>query len=281
MSYDAFEISAEGGAPVELFTITVGNESPPYRMTSAEDFVTVAGDLYEAIEGLKRGKTEAGGQRRAGEFTVELPSSHAFIVRYAGAIPGKRVTLTVRRYHRQDTPTPELRMVFDGRIESIKLEENGHNATLTARSPLAALSHTIPREGYQTRCNNVLFDDRCTVDRTNPAFRLLNASVTSVDGRFIEVASALSYDDGWFTAGRATIDNDSDHRMIVTHSGSTIELLTPFPVPPTEITLYAGDNHTLTTCVLKFNNGINFRGHHFVPKRNIFIDGVLHHSDIV
>lgn len=282
MTYDAFEISAEQGSPVELYVVTFGSETP-YRYTSAEDTLIVGGETYDP-EVIKRTKSEAGPRKRAGEFSVELPSSNPIVLRFAGIIPGKRVALTVSRFHRLDTPTPEVRTIFDGLVESVKLTQNGHLATLTARPAIAAASQTVPREGYQTQCNNVLYSTRCTVDRTDSSFRVLNAMVDAVSGRTLTVSAATTFPDGWFTAGRASIDGDSDHRPIVSHVGDQIELGLPFPADPTTVTLYAGCAHTVAVCAAKFGNvsngGLNFRGFAYVPTRNPFQDGIMKTTDL-
>lgn len=273
MSFATYETSVEFGAPVELYEVTIGVEQP-YRFTSSEDQVTVAGFDYGPVASVKREKEESGPAKRANEFRFEMPAGHAFPRRYAGTIPGSRVRIIVSRYHRGDGGSPEVRRIFAGFVESIAISRGGHLATVISRSELAAMSHTIPREGYQAQCNNLLYGTRCTVDRTDAAFRAHNASVSSVDGRTLLVAAAASFPDGWFNGGRAEVALIDDHRMIVSHVGSTIELHVPFATEPDLVTLYAGCAHTREVCHEKFDNQINFRGFDRVPKRNPFTDGL-------
>lgn len=273
MTYHAHETSVEGGSPVELYTIQVGTEQP-YLLTSSEDEVTIDGDVYTP-ETIKREKAEDGPPKRSAEFSFEMPAGHGFPRRYAGIIPGARVSLRVARYHRGDGPTPQLNVVFDGWIETVKVERHGHLAKVIARQTLAALSHSIPPDGYQSQCNNVLFGPRCGVDPTNPAFRAFEADVDGVDGRILTVSAAATFLDGWFTGGRASVDGDADHRLIVSHTGTEVELILPFVEPPDTVTLYAGCAHNLPVCVDKFGNGINFRAFHLVPRRNPYADGVV------
>lgn len=274
MTYKEWEESDEGGEPVELYEIQVGSEVPTYKYTSSEEGVTIASFDY-VPEAIKRAEAKSGARERNDEFKVELPAANPFCLRYAGAIPGARVKLIVSRYHRPDGATPEVQEVFYGFVESVSVTGNMHNAELTARSTLAALSHTIPREGYQTQCNNVLYRARCGVDDTDPQFRVLNGIVDAVDGRVLYMSQASKFPDGWFAAGRCTIDSGQDQRMILRHEGDEIEVSVPFPVDPTLATIYAGCAHKLTVCVDKFDNGINFRGWHAVPNRNPYSDGVL------
>lgn len=273
MSFDTFESSVEGGTPVELFEFTIGSETP-FRYTSAEDSQSVGGNTFTP-QAIKRTKIEDGPRKRAGEFAIELPSSDPFVVRYSGIVPGARVSLVVSRFHRADTPTPEVQTLFDGLVESVQLSKNGHLAKVTSRASIAAITHTFPSEGYQTQCNNILYGAvRCQVDRTDPTYRALNATVDGVSGRILTVSQAGLFPDGWFQGGRATIDGDSDHRMIISHVGDQVELMGEFPSPPTIATLYAGCAHTLAICKSKFDNVLNFRGFAFVPTRNPFSDGL-------
>jgi len=273
MTFNSFETSPDSGEPVELYEIRIGSETP-YRYTSSEDTQTVGGNVYTK-ESIKRSKTQDGLKQRAGEFSVDLPSSNPFVLRYAGTVPGARVTMIVSRFHRGDTPTPEVQQIFDGLVESVKLTDGGHLATVTSRAAIAASSQTIPQDGYQTQCNNSLYGPRCLVDRTNPLFRSLDATVDAIDGRLLTVSAASIFADGWFRGGRATINGDSDHRMIRSHVGDQVELLTPFTEAPTIVTLYAGCKHSVSACKEKFDNVTRFRGFAYVPNRNPFIDGVL------
>jgi uncharacterized phage protein (TIGR02218 family) len=272
MSFDAFEVSLESGQPVEVYTFQIGTDTP-YRYTSAEDEVTVGGNTY-IPKAIKSGKTQEGGQKTT-EYEIELPGDDPFVLNYAQTLPGKLVTVTVTRYHRADLPTPELRTFFDGSAESVQWTENGHRAKVTARPRIAASGRVMPIDGYQSQCNNVLYEGYCQANPNSAANRLENASVVSSSGRTLTVAGAAAFPDGWFQAGRASIDGESDHRMIISHVGNTIELLTNFPQTPTLITLRAGCAHTLPVCVSKFAQGVNFRGFHAVPTRNPFTNGVL------
>lgn len=272
MSFQEFEVSLDGGQPNELYELRIGAEDP-YRFTSGEDDVTIAGLVYSSVT-AKRSKIEAGPQKRSAELTVTVPSSHPFVLRYVGIIPGKRARLTISAYHRSDGATPEVVVRFFGFVETVKFQKNGHEAVIVARSDLSAFSQPMPVEGYQTQCNNVLYGTDCGVDRTDPAYRLLNAGVDFADGRFLTISGAAAFDDDWFAGGRATIGNGEDHRMILAHTGNEIELMFPFPSAPSEITLFAGCAHVLPVCAVKFSNGVNYRGHFFVPFRNPYTDGV-------
>ena len=271
MSWDAIETSTESAQPVEVYTLQIGADTP-FRYTSAEDEVTIGGDTY-VPRAITSDKTSAGDQT-AQEYSITLPGDDAFCLNYAQTLPGKLVTVVVSRYHRTDTPTPELRTFFDGVVESVQFTKNGHTAKVTARPRIAASGRIMPIDGYQTQCNNVLYEGYCQADPNSSANRLADAAVASVVGRTLTVAGAAAFPDGWFTAGRASIDGESDHRMIIGHVANTIELLTNFPSEPTTVTLRAGCAHTLPVCVAKFGQGTNFRGFHAVPTRNPFTDGV-------
>jgi len=271
MTYDEYEISPESGRPVELFVFTIAGST--YRYTSAEDDVVVDSDTYEATA-ISRGNSGDGAAKRDGSFEIELPASNEVAQLYVNIIPGARVRIEVTRYHRDDTPTPDLVEIFSGFVEAVDFIDDGYKAKMRARSALAGLSRMMPRYGYQSQCNHVLFDADCKISETASAYRLLDTIVTSADTRFLTIAAAALFVDGWFTGGFVEEAGSTDFRLVLSHVGDQIEMMLPFVETPLTVTLYAGCAHTVGVCKSKFDNVINYGGFAWVPTRNPFESGI-------
>lgn len=276
MTYASNETSVESGQPVEVYQITAG--STVYYYTSAESDVELASQTYTAIAGLTRGKNEEGPDRRDRDFTLEVPTANPIARLFIGTLPGYRVRLRVSRFHRGDTPTPEVVQVFDGYIQSARFKENAKVAILTGRTAIASIGRQIPRLTYQSACNHVLFHETtCKVDDTSPLYRASVLSVASMVGNVLTVSAGISgtYVDGWMTSGFVEAVGGSDFRLILNHVGDTLELLTPFPTAPISVNVFAGCAHDLDACHDKFDNAPNYGGFPFVPTENIFNEGIV------
>lgn len=276
MTYDAHETSIEGGRPVEVYRFQVG--ATAYFYTSAEDDVTLSAQEYEAIP-ISRGETTTGANERDADFSVTLPTSDPVAQHFVGTLPGVVVRLTVRRYHRGDTPTPQVVLVFDGEIESASFSKNMMETTLVARAVMASHGQTIPPRTFQASCNHELYNPlTCKVDDTSPAFRASNKAVTSQVGNLLTVAGLGAYAPGWFTAGFVESVDTGDFRMVLDDDGAgNLTLLMPFPSEPVTVNVFAGCSHLPDDphgCGPKFNNGDNFGGFPAVPTKNPFESGV-------
>ena len=271
MSYDAQEVSTEGGQPVEAYTFTIGATS--YRYTSSEDTVQIASIDYTPVP-IKRSEIKRDGVRGAEDVTITLPSDNAVAQLYAGVLPGDRVGVTISRFHRGDTPTPEVVTAFTGYVTNVSFDSDANEAIFTASPDMIALSKSTPAYGYQSQCNHVLYGAACGV--SEGSYQLAGASVSSVTGYDVEVPSASAFADGYFTGGFvSTTGAATDYRMVIAHVGSTLTLMFPFPSDPSTLDVFAGCDHTLATCKSKFDNVVNFGGYAFVPTRNPFSVGIV------
>ena len=81
----------------------------------------------------------------------------------------------------------------------------------------------------------------------------------------------------WFAGGYITYRNNEtgalERRSIKENSGTTVTV-TAFPLGitdgKTEVTMYAGCDHTHGTCKNKFNNIVNYGGQPYIPILNPF-----------
>ncbi len=214
---------------------------------------------------------------------LSVSGENEFARKYINVVPGNRAKLTIQRFQRGDILSPDIVTLYVGYIQSVKFSQDGYSATIATLSIAAATSRTIPRYTYQGLCNNVLYDDACGVDDTDATWRLSNATVLTVDGADITVDGADAVVDGYYTGGFVEALGGQDARLILEHVGTTLTLLQPFPFDAVSqvVNVFAGCDHTISTCGSKFfttedptSNVINYGGFAFVPTKNIFESGI-------
>jgi uncharacterized phage protein (TIGR02218 family) len=190
-------------------------------------------------------------------------------------IPGSRARVTVSRVQRPDFPNPEVVTLFDGYIQKVQFVENGVKAKVVAGSITSILDDQIPSRTFQAQCNHVLYDDGCQVDDTSASFRH-TGQVLTVSGSTITVFDTDSFSNGWFTGGSVERTGGGDSRLVLDHTGTSLQLLLPFPddVTGENVVLLAGCAHTSTVCSSKFSNIANIDAFIWVPKKNIFATGL-------
>jgi uncharacterized phage protein (TIGR02218 family) len=270
MTYSGNETSTEGGRPVEIYVFTTGGTIQRY--TSAEDEVTVGVNTYEPVA-IRRSDTADGPEEREHDFTFELPSSDEVAQLFAGVLTGDRTRVTVSRYHRGDTPTPEVVVIFDGYVQSARFTDDLAVCRITARSVISSLGRQAPARTFQAMCNHVLYT--CRVDDTDSSFRASAVSATSQVGSLLTVSGLGAFAAGWFTGGYVEEIGTGIRRLILNDDGAGgLTLLVPFAVAPTTVNVFAGCDHTGATCQSKFDNLINFGGFPFVPTKNPFSTGL-------
>jgi uncharacterized phage protein (TIGR02218 family) len=271
MSFNTFETSVETGEPVEFYSIIVGTSN--YYYTSGEDARTIGGNVYNPIA-ISRGKIDLSREQRTNIVDVLLPSDNPFALSYVATIPGQEAKLTIYRLHRDDTPSPEVLVMFEGSVQSVSFEQNSKVARLAVIPASDAASRTIPRFTFQSACNHVLGDARCKIDENLFKF---TGTVSAVSGNVITIPGANAFGPGYFTAGRVDLSSITDSRLVLAHTGDLLTLLLPFGVNVLgqPVTAFAGCAHDPTTCFSKFNNTINYGGFDFVPLKDIFRNGIL------
>lgn len=272
MAFDTLEEGLESSRPLELYTFTVG--STTYRYTSAEDDYVDGVNTFTAVQGLGRTALTAGGPTDSvGTLTVEMPGTDAIAQLYIDGIPGVIPTVSIERVQRTDGSKATI---FDGTIRSVSFENSGYLAKFEIVPAFSGIQREIPRFKFSSLCNHVLYDDRCQVDDTSASFRLSAAACTAVSGNTITVTGADANGDGYYTGGFVQTSSADDRRLILDQTGTVLTLLLPFTTSPlgSNVTVFAGCDHTIATCSSKFSNVVNFGGFAYVPTRNVFQSGL-------
>jgi len=273
MTYDAQEISLADGQPVEFYEFTLGPNQ--YNYTSAEDDIVIGAITYTAIA-ISRSNIALGSESAQEVLTITMPSNLAPADEYISVVPGQICNLDIHRYHRTDAGL-ELITIFKGLLRSVAYTDNGYNADISLVPVNNGFNREVPRYTYQSLCNNILYDNKCSVSQSSYQY---TEQVTDVTGATITVAGLAghgTYTDGYFTGGFVQLGT-TDWRLIIDHNGTTgiLTLLLPFQNSPlgSNVDVFAGCDHTMPVCVSKFSNGANFFGFSFIPTRNIFRSGI-------
>lgn len=274
MTFEAQESSVEGGQPVEVYRFVVGADE--YRYTSGPSAETVDALVYQPLA-LSRGQLLQSPEDQDGIVEMEVPGDNAFARLYINIVPPRPASIVVQRFHRTDTPTPEAVGIFQGFVSAVKFSKDGRVATIVARPHLAVANRTLQRFEYQVGCGNVLYDEFCQVDETDPTFRAANYTVSAVSGSTITVPGLASgYAAGWFVGGWVEVLSPNDLRLIIAQSGDVLTLLMPFhgDVLGETVNVNAGCAHNVTDCTTKFSNYGNYGGEPYIPLIDPNVSGV-------
>lgn len=267
MTYGAFEAADELGRPIELYEFSYGLTT--LRYTSAEDQVTYSANDYLPRPMMRTAPTVQSGGTNRQQMEITVNADDPIAQRYVGIVPGETVQVVVTRFHRGDSPNGVV--IWVGRIVSAKFEQNGRVCKLFSVSSESALSRPCPGRKYQGLCNHVLYDDFCQAVKASNKH---TGAVTDVSGDNVTVTGVGSQGTSWAVGG--TVEYDGEKRLVVAQSGNVLTLRLPFPSSPDgqNVDVFAGCDHTLSTCESKFSNAINFGGFPYVPTKNPFNTGL-------
>ena len=272
--YDVLERSLQDSHPLEVYLFALGTDAFAY---TSRGKITTVGSVEYVPESIARSAIEYGADSRSRTLTVTVPASNAFARRYVEIVPGRKATLSIFRLQRDETPTFATQTLwFKGEVQSVRFTEDGQSADIALRSLEGAKSRNIPRFTFMGSCNHFLYSPGCGVDSS--LFNTIGIATAGGDTSVLTHSSASGQVDGYWRGGYATpTAGDQDFRLILAHSGSTITLLLPFSTDVTgqSIQLFAGCDHDIFgDCSQKFDNVLEYGGHAFVPRKNIFETGL-------
>lgn len=266
MTFELIETSSFEGTPIELFEFT--RPGSTFRYTSHDEDITVAGTLYTGIFPIERTKIEASSDPGRNPIKVKASSDLPFATQYVEAPPGDVINLTIKTFHENDV-NGEVIVIWIGRVTNVSFQ--GEEATLRCEPIFTSLKRPALRRLYQTACPHLLYGPVCTANRLT---FLVPSAITVTDPLTYTSAEIGAQADNYFSGGFITWDNSGvvERRTILTHIGTSITINSPIPDISTgqSIDIYPGCDHTLATCVNKFNNVDNYGGFPFIPEKNPF-----------
>lgn len=263
--YNDWENSVSDGAPVECYRF-VGTFRT-YRYTSADEEVVLGGETYVPVAS-RRNNIRSGVQTDDTlALEIQMPYDTQVVKDYAYAESPPSLTLEVFRVHRGTSFASDFILLWKGKVASFNVD--GRMARIRVPSIFSrALQGDVPNAYWQRPCNHVLFDSRCGLSRAN--FSTLT-TVTSVGVAAFNVVDD-GFTDGFLVAGEAVVTRTGERRLILSNQANALTVKHPFVDMRVddEVELTAGCDHSFSTCKAKFNNGVNFGGHPFIPDDNPF-----------
>lgn len=248
--------------PVELYHIWT-ESGIHWRYTSGDSTITFEGETFLPAT-IKRGKIEFNEEIESTKVTFEINYIAQPQIQYLATNPVDITWVQVLKLFRDSSPY-SASTLFIGTIKNVSFQ--GLSASTECTGFEHFLKRIIPRFRYQPSCSYFLYDDFCTINKTN--FQL-DTDVTTIDdtGLVITNSDFALQDDDFYSLGYLEFNNTK--RMIIYHIGDTIKIRYPITelVATDSITVFAGCNKTPEICRDKFDNILNFGGMPYVPIDN-------------
>lgn len=265
MTFDAREVSAYDGRPVELFEFA--REYQYWRYTSADRVIETATAGTYQPRAISRSAIEVSAEKQRSNITVTGPRDLEVADLYRVTPPTITITLVVRQLHQGDN---ELATIWTGRILSVEFV--GAGAQINCEPVATALRRVGLRRMYQRQCPHVLYGVGCGVNRTS---FVVFGSVDSIVGNVANVPQAGNFPNAYFAGGYLEFEvalGIYERRFITDQTGGALTLATsPYGMKGgMAVRLYPGCDHQLTTCNSKFSNTANYGGFPFIPLKNPF-----------
>lgn len=262
MSYDSDEKSISDSAPVELYEFVLPTQT--IRLTSGPVAITFAAQVYTPAA-LARTSVPVATQTSSTEVNVDLSLTSALTQAIVTGIIPSKITVTIRRY--QSVSAAAI-ILWTGYVADVRIK--GGAATLRIASLYAELLETqISKAVLQRTCNHVLYDARCTVARGAGVATTISSTTNA--GRTLVVSTVSGAIDSFYRHGEILHPITGERRTVLEQVGTTVNIISPFPSGITNAyTLFAGCDHRVDTCKVKFANMINFGGHPILPVSNVF-----------
>lgn len=263
MTYESREISMQLGEPLELYEFKHNDEI--LRFTSARSTVEYLGHEWEPTL-IKRAGIEYTTDNGRNNLKLTVTRDFAIAELFRVMPPSTVVLLTVHRVHAADG---DGAVVWAGRV--LECDWSGSTATLNCEPVSTSMQRNGLRRMYQRACPHVLYGGQCKVIKEEFSFI---TDIEFISGLAFSTLALESFDSGYFSGGyfEVLIEGHLERRFITEHVFTLIKFNAPLPglnVGAT-ITLYAGCDHTLTTCKDKFDNTDNYGGMPFIPRKNPF-----------
>lgn len=146
-------------------------------------------------------------------------------------------------------------LIFIGKVTHAASQ--GYQYTLDIASLKCQLSANITQR-YSKVCRAEFCDRRCGLSIQNYIHK---AKIKYKEAHviYIEEIAGQDFNHGFLLNGQERIP-------ILNHDQEKIELLYPYAEDLTYVDLLVGCDKSITSCVSKFNNAVNFRGEPWVPE---------------
>ncbi len=278
------ESAEQIGKFVELIDITY--QLVAHRITTADHDVSYLGVLYTATPAHRSHVGTPSVTDDSAEMELTLPIDHAFVRRYLQMlIPPLRPMVTVRRLY---LPTEDIEFLWTGDITSMAVDDDNTEATFRCPPRASeAARRLLPTLAVSRSCPYFLYGPGCNVSRSASVGGLahrVSATAIYVNGRDVRVdLGSVSRGGTWSELGELVVTSGTGNgdRMSIRKQtdlspgfSSVADLSMQLPIPGLKngdsVDVYAGCDHTIDTCRVKFENKDNFGGYPQLPDENPF-----------
>lgn len=267
MTYTAYDSSAQSGSP--LYLVQFSNSSGDWYFNQGVNFITYNSQTWEPAP------FNVGSINHSNDFTkdtisITAPRNHTFFADLLADSYARITTVTVFRGHLQDGDS-EYVVYWKGRIASVSAKKD--EVELKCDPVFTSLKRPGLRARFQKTCRHALYSGACGL---NAAGLSSTGTVTSVTGTTLIVTGADALGSGYFTGGMIGTSS-GELLFILSQSGTTLKLMRISSAFTQEfidssgsltVDLYPGCDHTINTCISKFNNLANFGGFPWIPNKN-------------
>lgn len=225
------------------------------------------GTTYTPSDGFDASEESAALGPTNGEWDLRAALSDERITQgdlLAGHYDGAQVEVFLADWRNTDVFQP----MSSGTLGEVTSRDGVFHAEV--RGPFAAYDRKRGRV-FSARCDAELGDARCTIDLTNPAYRLETSIQSIAQPNVILLDAGEHYEEAHFAGGFLRRGADTPLRVRahrIQDGRAQLELwqspVRPFVVGDT-ILVTAGCDKSYATCRAKFTNGINFRGFPYMP----------------
>lgn len=272
MTYVAKETSALEGQPVELYEFRY--HTTVLRYSTGED-VYIDASLDEWTPNpILRGEVGANTTANVAEIKISVPKDEAVAALFVGFMPGKQISLTIKRAHLTDGGTPEVITYWKGRVRGVEWVNS------FAEMTCEPITHVLSRDGlrrhFSSMCPHMLFSPACGIAGEVFGETLLGSEITGLSGNTLTGAIFQStFADGYLDGGYV-IKNGLDFRMIVSNVTTTVTLLLPFDSKEDadSFQFFPGCDRSYDECDTKYSNSDNYGGFNYIPGVNPFESGL-------
>lgn len=268
MSFDIRELSLWGGKPVAYFKFTRGGVSWYY--TNADRPIDYGGHTYLPAA-IKRSAIKIGSERKKLTITVTLPSTLPVIANWRPFPPRDRVVLTIMLQHVGET---DVTVDWIGRVMGPKF--NGATTELSCEPTLTTARRSGLTRCWQKGCPLAVYSQGAGMCNVVKADFAVAATLTPITAITFSSSAFLAVADGRLAGGfiewPRVADGVMEQRSIMAHSGDTITLDYGLYdiAEPKAVTAYPGCRQNWNDCDGFFNNGVNYGGDLWMPRRTPF-----------
>jgi hypothetical protein len=248
---------ARSNVAIELYEIV--SESATNYYNSSDEVVSYNGESYIPAV-IKRDSISYNSELEVTSLTIRVGLIEDPFYSFLNNHFHEEIQINILKYFPYNGGVSPL---FSGFLNDISI--TGNEAAVNVVGIESFLNQTIPKFYYQPACNNTLFDSFCSLTASSYAE---NEVITNISSDGLSLSGLFSTTENYLLYGQAVFG--TERRMIVYHSASLIQVRFAFnslEVNDT-IVVYPGCNKTLSQCVSRFNNKVNFLGFPYIPKKN-------------